>query len=119
MTATYLVTTLGSPSLHVGDTSAFTADAVIAEPVSRFIVTSTGDTIAPGTLRYAITESNENPGTSIASPNQIAFQIPGSGPQTIELQSPLPAITSPAIVDGYSQSGSVTTPRPPPITPRS
>jgi hypothetical protein len=105
-TATYLVTTIAIPSLHIGDTSAFTAVAVIAEPVSRFIVTSTADTMASGTLRDAITESNQNPGTSIASPNQIVFQISGSGAQTIELQSPLPAITAPVIIDGYSQSGS-------------
>ena len=69
-------------------------------------MTSTGDTMASGTLRYAITESNQNPGTSIASPNQIVFQIPGSGPQTIELEPPLPPIIAPVIIDGYSQSGS-------------
>ena len=38
--------------------------------------------------------------------NTIDFDIPSSGPQVITLQSKLPPITSPTIIDGYTQPGS-------------
>jgi hypothetical protein len=36
----------------------------------------------------------------------IDFDIPGSGPQTINITSPLPAITTAVVIDGYTQPGS-------------
>src|SRR4051812_42796640 len=50
-------------------------------------------------------------GLVIGTPNGVArdsilFGIPGVGLHTIALGSELPAITHPAFVDGYSQSGS-------------
>lgn len=39
------------------------------------------------------------------SPDEIDFDIPGSGVQTIVLNSPLPAISVPVIIDGYTQPG--------------
>src|ERR1700728_4937857 len=41
----------------------------------------------------------------IPGPNTISFDIPGSGPRTISLQSPLPAITTPVTTDGTTQPG--------------
>ena len=38
-------------------------------------------------------------------PDAITFSIPGSGVQTISPASPLPTITDPVIIDGYSQPG--------------
>ena len=52
-------------------------------------------------LREAITAANNTPGT-----DTIEFNIPGSGLQTITLESVLPVITSPVIIDGYTQPGS-------------
>src|SRR5205814_2218447 len=50
------------------------------------------------TLRQAIIEANANPG-----PDFIEFAISGAGTHTINLLSPLPAITSPLTIFGYSQ----------------
>ncbi|NOZ04196.1 MAG: T9SS type A sorting domain-containing protein [FCB group bacterium] len=55
------------------------------------------------TLRAAIQESNNNPSNTIIP---IKFDIPGTGPHTIQLSSYLPALTKPAFIDGYSQPGS-------------
>ncbi len=104
-TATYLSTTFLTPSLNHGDTSAFSPGI---QAINPFVVTSTAVTDTIGTLVYAINFSNAHPSISLAAPNQITFQIPGSGLQTIELVSPLPAIVQPLIIDGYSQPGSRT-----------
>jgi hypothetical protein len=63
-----------------------------------FTVTSNADS-GTGTLRAALELANATPGT-----NTIDFAI-GSGFKTIALQSPLPAITEPVIIDGTSQPG--------------
>ena len=52
------------------------------------------------TLRQAIDGSNATPG-----PDTIDFNIPGPGVHTISLASPLPPITDPVTIDGYSQGG--------------
>ena len=39
------------------------------------------------------------------SPDEIAFDIPGSGVQTIDLTSALPSISKPILIDGYTQPG--------------
>jgi len=64
-----------------------------------FTVTNTSDTGA-GSLRQAIIDANNNAGL-----DTIAFNIPGSGVHTITLGSSLPDITSPVIIDGYTQPG--------------
>ena len=68
--------------------------------LSTFTVTTTADSGA-GSLRQAIYMADNAGGT-----NTIDFDIPGSGPQVITLQSELPPITSPTIIDGYTQPGS-------------
>jgi hypothetical protein len=55
----------------------------------------------PGSLRQAILEANVT-AEMIAI---ISFAIPGSGVETIHLNSPLPAITHPVVVDGTTQPG--------------
>jgi hypothetical protein len=50
------------------------------------------------TLVDAITYANAN-----AGPDEIRFEIPGTGPHTI---NSAPAVTDPATIDGYTQPGS-------------
>lgn len=66
-----------------------------------YFVNNTGANGA-GTLRQAILDSNSN-----AGPNVIHFQIPGVGPFTIQPTTafPLPRITTPVDINGYSQTG--------------
>jgi hypothetical protein len=82
--------------------------------LTSFLVTNTGDS-GTGSLRQAIVDSNGTPGR-----NEIDFAIPASNAAnldvpvpgfdpvnqtwTITLQSPLPAITNPVTIDGYSQA---------------
>ena len=54
----------------------------------------------PGSLRQAIIEANA------AAADTIAFDIPGPGVHTIAPLSPLPEITAPVTIDGYTQPGS-------------
>ena len=71
--------------------------------LATFMVTSAADSGAH-TLRQAILDSNGTPGG-----NNIDFSITGSGVHTISLVSALPAITYPALVDGWSQGGTTYT----------
>jgi titin len=63
-----------------------------------FTVTNTADSGA-GSLRWAITNANANPG-----PNTINFNISGTPPYTINLLSALPAVTVQLTIDGTSQT---------------
>jgi hypothetical protein len=74
---------------------------VATRPVSAatLIVTTTADT-GPGSLRDAIAIANATPGL-----DNISFNIPGSGVQTIQPLSALPIITDPVIIDGSTQAG--------------
>lgn len=63
------------------------------------VVTTTADS-GPGSLRDAILAANASPGTDL-----ITFAIPGSGVQTIQPLSQLPAITDSVVLDGTSQPG--------------
>lgn len=57
----------------------------------------------PGTLREAIITANASPGAQL-----ITFNIPGSCPQSIFLQSPLPSLTDDGLllINGQTQPGS-------------
>ena len=68
--------------------------------LTTFTVSNTLDDTNPGSLRYAITQSNSTPG-----PNLITFAIPGTGVHTISPTTTLPPITAPVSIDGYSQTG--------------
>src|SRR5262245_22434363 len=67
---------------------------------STFIVTTTADT-GPGSLRQAILNSNAAPGQT----NTITFNIAPSGTQTITVESFLPIISNPVVIDGTTQPG--------------
>src|SRR3712207_1886955 len=64
-----------------------------------FTVTNTNDA-GPGSLRQAIIDAN-----ALGGLDSIGFNIPGGGVKTINVQSLLPAITSPVVIDGYTQPG--------------
>ena len=68
---------------------------------SRLSRSVTKQTAAPNTLRQAITISNNTPSTP-SNPNVINFQRPRNIAR-IDLQSPLPAITQPVIIDGTTE----------------
>ncbi len=72
-------------------------------PVTTLSVTNTADSGA-GSLRQAITDSNNTAGVQT-----ITFNI-GTGAQTINLLSGLPAISQPVIIDGATQPGYAGTP---------
>lgn len=53
-----------------------------------------------GSLRQAMIEANATLAT-----DDIRFDIPGSGPHAIRINSTLPTITQPLTIDGYTQPG--------------
>src|SRR5262249_2727552 len=65
-----------------------------------FTITNISDS-GPGSFRQAILDANANPGL-----DTVDFSIPQAVLHTITPLSGLPTITSPIIVDGYSQPGS-------------
>jgi FG-GAP-like repeat len=65
-----------------------------------FLVDTTADS-GLGSFRQAIVESNAVGGTA----NTITFDIPGMSPHVIVLESPLPPISIPVLIDGFSQPG--------------
>src|SRR5262249_18310970 len=74
---------------------------------ATFHVTTTSDnnnnsSPTPGSLRKAIIDANNNPGT-----DTIDFNIPGSGVHTITVTLALPVISDPVVIDAYTQPGSV------------
>src|SRR6267378_3796668 len=71
---------------------------------ATFTVTNTNDSGA-GSLRQAILDANANAGT-----DTIAFNIPGSGVQTVNVLFQLPNLSDPVIIDGTTQPGFSGTP---------
>lgn len=69
-----------------------------ARAATTFVVTNTNDSGA-GSLRQAILDANANPGADL-----ITFNI-GSGLKTITLDTRLPDISDPVVVDGTTQPG--------------
>ena len=63
--------------------------------------------VSNGTLAVTAlsTQAQAQVSGALSSPNTIDFDIPGSGVQTITLNSLLPAVTQPVIIDGYTQPG--------------
>jgi hypothetical protein len=82
------------------------AAALLVLPVTTsatpqtFVVKNINDT-GTDSLRQAIINANSNTGGT----DTITFNIPPGAPFTISLNSPLPAITDPVIIDGTSQPG--------------
>ena len=67
--------------------------------LTAILVTNLDDS-GPGSLRQAILDANAGIGNEV-----IDFAIPGSGVQTIEPISPLPAISRSVFIDGSTQPG--------------
>jgi len=76
--------------------------ALFASPAlaATFTVSNTNYSGA-GSFRQALLDANLGAGA-----DTIAFAIPGAGLHTITLTSLLPIITSPVVIDGYTQAGS-------------
>jgi len=75
---------------------------IAAKPVhasTTFTVVNTNSN-DEGTLRAAILDANATQGA-----DTIEFDIPGTGVQTIAPNTPLPTITDPVTINGYSQPG--------------
>ena len=80
--------------------------------LSTFTVTNTGDlvtnpdgttAVAVGSLRAAVLAADADTGPG---QDTIAFAIPGTGLHTIQPSGPLPGVSRPVLIDGYSQPGS-------------
>ena len=61
-----------------------------------------------GSLREAINQANDNAGL-----DTVEFEIPGTGPHTIQPTTGLPEITDTVIIDGYTQAGATPNTNPP------
>ena len=71
---------------------------------TTFTITNTNDAGA-GSLRQAILDANFTTNADIFTPDEIHFNLSGTGPFTISPTSALPTITDPIIIDGFSQPG--------------
>jgi hypothetical protein len=71
---------------------------------ATFNVTNTSDSGA-GSLRQAITDANANAGVDTIAFNVTGAGCDGAGVCTITPATQLPIITSPVLIDGYTQSG--------------
>jgi len=69
---------------------------------AQFVVTNTNDS-GPGSLRQAMDLANATPNGQ--SPDEIDFNLAGSGVHSIVLASELPEITDPVTINGWSQLG--------------
>jgi hypothetical protein len=96
------LTTSGTP-FTLGSGVAFDAQGLDVMP-AVFTVLNPNDS-GPGSLRNAILNANDDDGV-----NLVDFDIPGTGPHTIDLVSSLPAITDALTLDGTSQPGYAGTP---------
>ena len=74
-----------------------TGDAGDATPGDGTCATASGDC----TLRAAIEEANNT--ANSGGPDEIAFDLSGGGPHTIQPSSALPIITDPVVIDGTSE----------------
>lgn len=94
-------------ALSVFTDSGFNLLATTAK-ASTFVVTTTTDNgnnanPTPGSLRKAIIDANSNGTDSV---DTIAFKIAGAGVHTFKPTVLFPVISTPTIIDGYSQLGS-------------
>ena len=90
------------PAAHSQAPNVFTVDVTTddadANPGDGTCATSGGDC----TLRAALEETNAL-ANAPAGPDEIRFDIPGAGPHTIQLQSGLPDVTDPVVIDGSTE----------------
>ena len=89
--------------IHVGRRKSFRLVCELMETrqlLSTFVVTNTSDAPIPtaNSLRWAIQQVNAD-----TFNDTIAFDIPGTGVQSIRLSSPLPALMNSVVLDGTTQ----------------
>lgn len=92
---------LGETTVHcvATDASGNTNDCTFqVQVVPRTIVASSTADSGPGSLRQALLDANAAPGS-----NAVAFAFPGTPPFVIHLLTPLPTLTDPVLIDGWSQ----------------
>jgi len=77
------------------------ATVTLNEYPLSLIVTNTNDS-GPGSLRQALLVADLS---TSSTPDTIRFKIPGTGPFTIQLLTPLPTITHPTVINGYNEAG--------------
>jgi hypothetical protein len=101
-----LATPTGAPLSQVititgNDGSAYEAFATFyLNPTVRTVCNSNDS--GPGSLRQAIADTNAD----ITGVDEITFNLPGTGPFTIQPGSPLEPVSTPVFINGYSQPGS-------------
>ncbi len=95
-----LVTAMLSAVLLVNPFRLISRSTTASAAMATFTVTNTNDSGA-GSLRQAILDANAQVGA-----DTISFNIPGGGIHTIAPATPLPTITDPVVIDGYTQPGS-------------
>jgi hypothetical protein len=78
--------------------------AASAASAATFTVTNTDDSGA-GSLRQALLDANANPGADTIAFNVSGTGCDGAGVCTIAPLLPLPEVTDPAIIDGFTQAG--------------
>jgi hypothetical protein len=88
------------PGLHGLLACMLAATAAIAPAAAATFTVTNGNDSGPGSLRQAIIDANANTGF-----DTITFNIPGTGPHTIAVNTTLPGINSPVLIDGYTQPG--------------
>jgi hypothetical protein len=96
------VTSIVNTTIPQNDTSEFSPAFIIR---NALVVTTTADDAfnpGAGSLRAAILFANMNKDPALP-PQTISFQLPGTGQQIIRLVAPLPMITDPVIINGFTQ----------------
>jgi hypothetical protein len=73
---------------------------VVSSALAGDFVVTNPNSSGPGSLSQAINDANATPGQ-----DNIFFNIPGAGVHVINATGPLPQITDPVIIDGYTQPG--------------
>ncbi len=73
--------------------------------LSTYVVTNTNDDTNANSLRWAIQQVDSD-----TTSDTIDFDIPGGGTPTIQLSSPLPALTNSVLIDGTTQPGYLSSP---------
>jgi CSLREA domain-containing protein len=95
-----LLPLLVAPAPAAADGATFTVTSMEDESDSNTADGLCNNGAGACTLRAAIQQAN-----TTAGKDTIAFNISGAGPHTIRPTSPLPIITDPVIIDGYTQPG--------------
>ena len=90
--------------LRDGDVNSFTVDSLLDTPDAAPGDGSAADAQGRTTLRAAMQEADALADRA-GGPDLIRFNLPGAGPHTIQLTSPLPPVVDSVLLDGTTQPG--------------